>query len=100
MELTVAADKFAALGSDARLQVLKILVRAGEPGLTVGDIQSRTGISPSTLAHHLRHLTSSGLVTQERAGRSTINRASFDQLSELASYILVECCAEQSERAA
>ena len=50
------AQGFAAMGSEARLLVLKTLVRAGEAGLTVGEIQERTGIAPSTLAHHLKFL--------------------------------------------
>ncbi|KUJ76546.1 ArsR family transcriptional regulator [Ruegeria marisrubri] len=95
-----AAAGFAAMGSEARLQVLKTLVRAGEAGLTVGEIQERTGIAPSTLAHHLKFLAAGGLVEQEKAGRSTINRARFDELRNLAEFILGECCADAEKRAA
>lgn len=94
MELEVAAQGFAALGSEARLQVLLVLVRAGGAGLTVGDIQSRTGLAGSTLAHHLKFLTSAGLVVQEKAGRAVISRAAFDHLEQLAGYIMRECCAD------
>jgi DNA-binding transcriptional ArsR family regulator len=89
-----AASGFAAMGSEARLHVLRTLIRAGDPGLTVGEIQERTGIAASTLAHHLRVLTTGGLVTQHKSGRTTINRASFDTLRELAHYILSDCCAD------
>ncbi len=51
-------------------------------------------MAPSTLAHHLKFLSAGGLVTQEKSGRSTINRASFDALRELADFILSECCAD------
>jgi len=95
MELDTAAGGFAALGSEARLQVLLSLVRAGGDGLTVGEIQVRTGMAASTLAHHLRLLTTAGLVEQEKHGRSVINRAAFSHLEELAGYILKECCADQ-----
>ena len=87
---------FAAIGSEARLAVLKALVRAGDEGLTVGVIQERTGMAASTLAHHLRSLTAAGLVAQEREGRTTVNRARFDNLEALARYILEECCADVS----
>ena len=93
------AQGFAAMGSQARLRVLKVLVRAGEPGLTVGEIQDRTGIAPSTLAHHLKHLAAGGLVAQERVGRATINRARFDALRDLAGFILEECCADEARKA-
>ncbi|OUS36309.1 transcriptional regulator [Rhodobacterales bacterium 56_14_T64] len=98
MQWEEAAQGFAAMGSEARLQVLRCLIRAGSEGLLVGEIQQRSGIAPSTLAHHLKFLTGAGVVEQERNGRSTINRANFDQLEQLAGFILSECCADaQSE---
>ncbi|WP_305985983.1 helix-turn-helix transcriptional regulator [Roseibium sp. MMSF_3544] len=96
MVLEEAAQGFAALGSEARLQVVLTLVKAGQKGLTVGDIQSRTGMAASTLAHHLKFLSSAGLVHQEKDGRSVINRAAFDHLEGLAGYILKECCADEN----
>ncbi|MCK7612690.1 ArsR/SmtB family transcription factor [Roseibium sediminicola] len=96
MDLEIAAQGFAALGSEARLQVVLTLVKAGQGGLTVGDIQSRTGMAASTLAHHLKFLASAGLVIQEKDGRSVFNRAAFDHLESLAGYILKECCADEA----
>jgi len=95
-----AAQGFAAMGSEARLKVLRTLVRAGAAGLTVGEIQERTGIAPSTLAHHLKFLAAGELVEQEKAGRAVINRARYDKLRELAQFILGECCADAERKAA
>ncbi|KIC12624.1 ArsR family transcriptional regulator [Leisingera sp. ANG-M1] len=100
MEWEEAAQGFAAMGSEARLQVLRCLIRAGGAGLTVGEIQSRTGIAPSTLAHHLKFLTGAGVVEQERIGRSTISCADFTRLEALAGFILNECCADAAGKAA
>ena len=100
MNLELAAGGFAAMGSEARLSVLKTLVRAGEPGLTVKEIQTRTGIAPSTLAHHLKFLAAGGVIEQERRGRSTMNRARFTALQELAEFILGECCADLCRKVA
>ena len=100
MDWETAAGGFAAMGSEARLQVLKTLIRAGEPGLTVGEIQKRTGIAPSTLAHHLRFLAAGGVVEQEKIGRTTINRACYDELRNLAQFILSECCADEPRKVA
>lgn len=94
------AQGFAAMGSESRLKVLRTLVRAGERGLTVGEIRERTGIAPSTLAHHLKFLAAGGLVIQEKAGRAVINRADYDALEKLARFILAECCADQEKGAA
>lgn len=100
MQIEEAATGFAAMGSEARLDVLRCLVRAGDEGLAIGAIQERTGIAPSTLAHHLKFLSGAGLVSQEKQGRSTINRAEFDRLRLLAGYILNECCADTTRLAA
>ena len=50
LDIEEAAQGFAAIGSEARLQVLQTLVRAGQSGLAVGSIQDRTGMAASTLA--------------------------------------------------
>lgn len=89
-----AAQGFAAVGSEPRLSVLMALVRVGDDGLTVGEIQRRLDMPASTLAHHLRFLAAAGLVVQERQGRSVISRADFDRVRALANYLTRECCAE------
>lgn len=95
MDQVTAAQGFSAMGSESRLDVLQVLVRAGGGGLMVGDIQSRTSIPPSTLAHHLKFLSAAGLILQEKQGRAVLNRANFDHLSQLAQFILKECCADE-----
>ena len=92
--LEEAAQGFAACGSEPRLTVLRLLVRAGEEGLTVGEIQERTAIPASTLAHHLGILAAGGLVEQERHGRTVINRAAYGRLEALAGFLLEACCAD------
>ena len=97
MDKSAAAQGFAAMGSEARMDVLNCLIRAGDEGLTVGEIQERTGIAPSTLAHHLKFLAGAELVRQTRQGRSVGCRADYDRLRELADYILTECCADAAD---
>ena len=60
--LVEAAQGFAAIGSEPRLEVLLALVRAGPGGLKVGEIQKRVDIPASTLTHHLRFLAAAGLI--------------------------------------
>jgi ArsR family transcriptional regulator len=95
LDIEEAAQGFAAIGSEARLAVVLALVKAGRGGLSVGDIQERTGMAASTLAHHLRFLAAAGLITQEKAGRAVISRAAFDHLDRLAGFLMKECCAEE-----
>lgn len=93
--LTLAAASFAALGSEQRLSVLRSLVRAGPDGLSIGDLGARTGVTGSTLTHHLKLLAAAGLVKQERQGRSTICAAvAYEEVEALAHFLLTECCAD------
>ena len=98
MDATQAANGFAAMGSESRLSVLNCLVRAGKNGLMVGEIQSRTGIPASTLAHHLKFLASSSLIVQEKQGKFISNKANYPHLEKLAAFILEECCLEESSQ--
>ncbi|NNJ76399.1 MAG: helix-turn-helix transcriptional regulator [Anderseniella sp.] len=95
MNLVTAAQGFSAMGSESRLEVLQSLVRAGDKGLLVGDIQQRTGIPGSTLAHHLKFLTSADLIVQNKHGRTIVNQANYQHLQALAAFILEECCTDQ-----
>ena len=93
--LTLAATSFAALGSEQRLSVLRTLVRAGPDGLSIGELGARTGVTGSTLTHHLKLLAATGLVKQERHGRSIICAAvAFDEVRALSAFLLRECCAD------
>ena len=87
-----AAAALAALGHEARLDVYRLLVRAGDDGLIVGDIASHTGLPASTLAHHLRTLVSAGLVRQERRGREVVNRADYAAMNATLAFLTDECC--------
>ncbi len=82
----------AALGHETRLEVFRLLVRAGEPGLNVGEIGQHLDMAPSTLAHHLKTLVDAGLVLQERQGRQIVNRVDYDLMRRTVSFLTAECC--------
>jgi DNA-binding transcriptional ArsR family regulator len=73
------ARALAALGHDARLQIFRVLVKAGRDGLTVGQIAGHLGLPASTQAHHLKMLVDAGMVLQARQGREVINTVDFDR---------------------
>jgi protein-tyrosine-phosphatase/DNA-binding transcriptional ArsR family regulator len=74
MDDVAVARGFAALGQELRLALLRALVHAGEGGLAAGALAERLEIAPSSLSFHLRVLEQSGLVSQERDGRSLLYR--------------------------
>lgn len=87
-----AAKGLSALGNRTRLRMFRLLVKAGDAGLNVGDIQTRIDVPASTLAHHLTTLAQSGLVVQERRGREIISRVDYTRMRDLTSYLTEECC--------
>ncbi len=95
--LAEIASTFAALGSEQRLTVLRTLVRAGPEGLTIGELGARTGVTGSTLTHHMKILSTAGLVTQVRQGRRIICvAAEYDRMQHLSDFLLSECCADSA----
>lgn len=92
MNLSSTALSLAALGHETRLTIFRLLVRAGNDGLNIGDIGDHLGMAASTLAYHLKTLVDAGLVTQERQGRQIINRVDFDVMHQTLSFLTAECC--------
>ena len=91
-----AAHAFAALGSEARLSILRALVRAGPGGMPVGALQDRLGLAASTLSHHLKAMVQAGILRQAREGRVLRCTADYDRINALAAFLIKECCADET----
>jgi ArsR family transcriptional regulator, arsenate/arsenite/antimonite-responsive transcriptional repressor len=87
-----AARCLAELGHPHRLQIFRLLIKAGEQGLPVGAIQSALGIPKSTLAHHIAQLVSAGLMTQSREGRVQRCRVDAVRGQGLLKFLIADCC--------
>ncbi|KPQ05717.1 MAG: transcriptional regulator, ArsR family [Rhodobacteraceae bacterium HLUCCA12] len=94
------ARALAALGHDARLSIFRLLVKAGDDGLRVGDIGEHLGLAPSTLAHHLSTLVDAGLVLQEKQGREVFNRVDYPAMRRVIGFLTSECCSGVTVRPA
>ena len=86
------ARALSALGHEARLQIFRVLVKAGHSGLTVSQIAEHLGLPASTQAHHLKMLVDAGLVAQTRQGREVINTVDFDRMNTVIGFLSDECC--------
>ena len=95
MDTRNIADTLDGLSSETRLDIFRLLVRAGGgDGLAVGVIAERLGISASTLAFHLRSLVGAGLVWQEKRGRKVMCHDNLDKLRAILQLLEDECCRE------
>lgn len=92
MDVETAAKCLAELGNPARLMAYRLLVRAGDEGLTVGEIQRALDMPASTLSHHIAHLVGADLITQRREGRTQRCRARFATMDALLDFLTRECC--------
>ena len=93
MDRALAARCLSELGNLTRLDVYRLLVRAGPKGLNIREIQTRLDIPASTLAFHLRGLVGAELVVQERAGREIVCRAHHSRLNAVIDFLREKCCA-------
>jgi DNA-binding transcriptional ArsR family regulator len=86
------ADMFAALGTEPRLRIIRLLLSAYPTGMVAGEIQSELRIPASTLSHHLEKLRTEGLIRVRRQGTFLWYSSDTDALRELLGFLYAECC--------
>jgi ArsR family transcriptional regulator, arsenate/arsenite/antimonite-responsive transcriptional repressor len=91
-QVTKFADMFSAMGTEARLRIMQLLLKAHPEGLVVSEIQAEIGIPGSTLSHHLDKLRNEGLVRVQRESTFLRYTAETDALQQLLSFLYAECC--------
>ena len=92
MEKTDAVAALAALAQDNRLDVFRLLVKAGPEGMPLGEIATALELAPNTLTFHFDRLRGAGLVSVRRDGRSMIYAARFETMNALLGYLTENCC--------
>lgn len=96
--MTRRVEQLDALGQEDRLQIFRLLVRAGPEGKCVDEIKRRLKMPGSTLSHHLDALTRSGLLTARRSGRFIYYAVNWRETAALIRFLTQDCCAEMHLR--
>ena len=86
------ADMLAAMGTEPRLRIIRLLLSAHPNGMVVGEIQSELGIPASTLSHHLEKLKNEDLVKVQRESTFLRYSANAEALQDLLTFLYAECC--------
>ena len=86
------ADMMAALGTETRLRIVRLLLSAHPYGFVVGEIGSELGIPPSTLSHHLDKLKNEDLVKVRRESTFLRYTANTQALQDILAFLFAECC--------
>src|ERR1700754_4752025 len=92
MEKTDVVAALAALAQDNRLDIFRLLVRAGPDGMPAGAVAEALDLAPNTLTFHFDRLRMAGLVTVRRDGRSMIYAAQFASMNSLLGSRTENCC--------
>lgn len=92
MDVTKAAKMAESLGAPVRIEILRMLIRAGQAGLSVGELQERLAIPRSTVSHHLQKLIQAELLYQQRVGTTLYCHPNFAAMQDLLQFLTAECC--------
>jgi ArsR family transcriptional regulator, arsenate/arsenite/antimonite-responsive transcriptional repressor len=86
------ADMLAAMGSEPRLRIMRLLLSAHPDGMVVGEIGTELDVTASTLSHHLEKLKNEDLVRVQREGTFLRYSANTAVLEQLLGFLYAECC--------
>ena len=93
MESSEVIRALSALAQEHRLALFRLLIQAGEQGMSAGAIADALRVPNSSFSFHLAALTKAGLIRQERQSRSLVYSADYAAMDELVGYLLENCCA-------
>ena len=92
MDKPNAISAFSALSQETRLDVFRLLVRAGSNGIASGAIGEILGVKQNTMSANLTILSNAGLIRKQRQGRSVRYFADFDGVRGLLAFLMEDCC--------
>src|ERR1700747_1666188 len=90
--VTRSGGRFAALGAESRLAILRLLLSAHPTGMIAGEVQQELEIPASTLSHHLEKLKQVGLVNVRRGGPFLLYSRNTKSPRKVLGFLYEECC--------
>ena len=97
MEKKTALDALAALSQETRLDVFRLLVKAGADGMQAGAIAEALSVRQNTLSANLSILVAAGLLRNQREGRAIRYFADMDGMQALLGFLMQDCCGGKPE---
>lgn len=92
MDVTRVLSAFAALSQPTRLDVFRLLVRAGQDGMVPSALCRHLNVRQNTMSANLSVLLNAGLVRNVREGRSIRYFADMDGMRAVLSFLMEDCC--------
>jgi DNA-binding transcriptional ArsR family regulator len=97
MNTSAAIKVFESLSSAIRLDIYRLLVKAGPSGMVAGEIGAALDIPPTNLSFHLKSLVHAGLATVAQEGRYQRYRPDLTTMRDVVGFLTEECCAGAPE---
>lgn len=97
MDKTATLAALSALAQPTRLDVFRLLVKAGNQGLSSGEIGAALGVRQNTMSANLSVLLQAGLVRNLREGRSIRYFAEMVGMRGLLAFLMEDCCGGRTE---
>lgn len=88
---------FSALSQETRLDVFRLLIKAGDAGMLAGEIAEALDVRQNTMSANLSVLLNAGLVRNMREGRTIRYVADTDGLRGMLGFLLRDCCGGRPE---
>ncbi|MGH1352283.1 MAG: ArsR/SmtB family transcription factor [Methyloligellaceae bacterium] len=97
MDVKQAISAFSALSQETRVDVFRLLVKAGSEGMLSGEIGELLNVRQNTMSANLAVLLNAGLVRNERQGRKIRYYADFEGMRGLLGFLMEDCCGGNPE---
>ncbi|SLN50515.1 Helix-turn-helix domain protein [Roseovarius albus] len=98
MDKSNALLALAALSQSTRLDVFRLLVKAGADGMLAGEIGEALTVKQNTMSANLAVLTQAGLLRNTREGRMVRYFANMDGMRGLLAFLMEDCCGGRPEQ--
>jgi ArsR family transcriptional regulator len=94
MKINDAVVALGALSHATRLEVFRLLVKAGDSGLPVRTIADQLAVpADGRLSFHLKELLAAGLASSRQEGRFVYYAVNYPAMNDLLRYLTEDCCA-------
>lgn len=97
MDKEHALTAFAALGQSTRIDVFRLLIKAGGAGMVAGEIGAALATKQNTMSANLAILLQAGLVRNQREGQRIRYFAKMEGVRGLLGFLMQDCCGGQTE---
>ncbi|MES2145805.1 MAG: metalloregulator ArsR/SmtB family transcription factor [Pseudomonadota bacterium] len=92
MDRSKALAALSALANETRLDLVRLLVVAGDDGLAAGELARVLDHSASRLSFHLAQLEQAGLITSRRVARNIYYAVDAAGMGGTIGYLMADCC--------